>query len=364
VALADVERELAHQRKSLHGAREAPVLRASMSNLVIFCYGTPLAETIAAAVPAVVAVHPARVLLLIGETGAEGNDLTASVCVRARADSAGQIICSEQVTLHARGPAMERLPYAVRRLAVGDLPTNLWWAAPQPPPMAGALLYELAEHTQQIVYDSLGWTDPARGVSATAAWLANFAPRPGTRFVRVVSDLNWRRLKYWRRLLGQALDPAAAPGALESISDVIVEHGPHAVIQAWELVSWLAARLGWRVRAGKVQPGVALDWRLDAPHGTVRVLIRRLPEGPAEVRHVRIGCTLEGQPGGLDLVVEDERRLAVRVEEKATAAPRTVTVQPQPLAELVGRQLSDREYDSVFMESMAVARRLAEGLLE
>jgi glucose-6-phosphate dehydrogenase assembly protein OpcA len=363
VALADVERELTRQRKSLHGAREAPVLRASMSNLVIFCYRNSLAEMVAAQLPAVVAVHPARVLLLLGETGVEGNDLTASVCVRAHRGSGSQLVCSEQVTLLARGPAVDRLPYAVRGLVVGDLPTNLWWAANQPPPMAGALLYELSEHAQQIVYDSLGWTEPARGVSATAAWLANFVPATGARPRRVVSDLNWRRLKFWRRLLGQALDPASAPGVLDSITDIILEHGPHAVIQAWELVSWLAARLGWRVRAGKVKPGVALDWQFEAPHGVIRVCIRRLPEGTPEVQHIRIGFTQKDEPGALDLVIEDERRLAVRVEEEGTA-PRTVTVQPQPLAELVGRQLSDREYDTVFMESMAVARRLAESLLE
>ena len=66
---------------------------------------------------------------------------------------------------------MHHLPFAVRALLIGDLPTNLWWAAPVPPPFAGPLLYELAEHAQQIVYDSMGWPDPAHGVAATAGWL-------------------------------------------------------------------------------------------------------------------------------------------------------------------------------------------------
>ena len=75
------------------------------------------------------------------------------------------------MTLHAAGAAVERLPFAVRALLIGDLPTNLWWASPQPPPLAGPLLYDLAEHAQQIIYDSLGWPDPVRGVAATASWL-------------------------------------------------------------------------------------------------------------------------------------------------------------------------------------------------
>ena len=46
----------------------------------------------------------------------------------------------------------------------------------------------------------------------------------------MASDLNWRRLKYWRRLLLQALEPASAPGAAETVSEVLVEHGPAAQI--------------------------------------------------------------------------------------------------------------------------------------
>src|SRR5262249_18293750 len=152
----------------------------------------------------------------------------------------------------------------------------------------------------------------------------------------------------------QSLDPATAPGALASISDVYVEHGPHAVVQAWEMVSWLAARLGWRVQQGRVQPGVEIGWDAEAPHGRLRVRIHRLAEGPSEVRRVRIACHLDGTPTALNVTVENGRRLAVELEGLGVA-PRTVTVQPQPLAELVARQLSDRERDPVFRESMAVA---------
>lgn len=180
--------------------------------------------------------------------------------------------------------------------------------------------------------------------------------------LRVVSDLNWRRLKYWRRLLGQALDPNTAPGALQSITEVLVEHGPHAVVQAWELVSWLASRLDWHVQRGHTQPGVEFFWQVTAPHGPLRVRIHRLPEGPSDVRHVRVACTLDGKPAAVNVVVEDEKRLSAHLEGVA-GAPRTVTAPPQHLAELVGRQLSDRERDPVFRESMAVAQVFAQSVL-
>src|SRR5205823_6176174 len=169
------------------------------------------------------------------------------------------------VTLRAGGSAVDRLPFVVRTLSIGDLPTNLWWAAAQPPALAGPLLYDLAEHAQQIIYDSIGWSDPARGVAATSAWLNQIERSAAGSRWRVASDLNWRRLKYWRRLVAQALDPASAPGAAESVTEILVEHGPHAVVQAWELGSWLARRLGWMVRGGRVQPGVEIAWQFVTP---------------------------------------------------------------------------------------------------
>jgi glucose-6-phosphate dehydrogenase assembly protein OpcA len=362
VPLKEVERELDRQLRAAQGPGEKPVQRVRMSNLVIYCDGPEQAAQVEAQVPDVVAVHPARVLLLLPEPGAGAPHLTAEVLVRPVGDGHTHHACAEQVTLRAPEGAAHRLPFAVRALVIGDLPTNLWWAAPQPPPFAGTLLYELAEHAQQIVYDSLGWRDPARGVAATANWLEQVERQDASGRWRVASDLNWRRLKFWRRLLMQALEPATAPGAAESASEVLVEHGPHAVVQAWELASWLTRRLGWRVQAGKVSDGTELSWRFQGARGEVRVRVRRLGEGPAEVRRVRVACTLGGKPGALNLVAEGGQRLAI-LPEGVEAAPRTMTLPPASAAELVGKQLSDRERDPVFHESMTIAGVMAQSVL-
>jgi glucose-6-phosphate dehydrogenase assembly protein OpcA len=361
VPLRKVEAELARRLRAIEGLGKGPVLRACMSNLLVYCDGPEQAERVRGELPAVVAVHPARVVLIHTDPGATG-DITASVSVQGRLSGDGNWVCSEQVILRAPLTGADRLPYCVRPLLIGDLPTNLWWAAPEPPPLAGSLLYELMEPVQQVIYDSIGWHQPARGVVAAASWLAQVERKHNGQRHRVISDLNWRRLKYWRRLLAQALDPASAPGALESISEVEIEHGPHAVIQAWELASWLAYRLDWKVHAGRVEPNVEIDWQARAPHGSLTLRLRRLADGSSEVRRVRITCTLEGKPVILNLAYADERRLAI-VPEGMEAAPRTMSVQPQPLPELVARQLSDRDRDPVFNESMAVARVFAESVL-
>ncbi len=254
-------------------------------------------------------------------------------------------------------------PFAVRALLVGDLPINLWWASNQPPPFAGAFLFDLAEHAQQIIYDSRGWLEPTRAVAATARWLTAFEKTmPGGRW-RVASDVNWRRLKYWRRLLAQTFDPRVAHNGRDTATELLLEHGPHAVVQAWELASWLTRWLGWKVRDGKVEPGVEMRWAFDAPHGPVAVRIRRLAEGPSEVRQVRLQCRFDGRPATLVFRPLDAAALEV-VAEGIDSEPRTLNIQPLSFAELVGRQLSDRERDPVFVESIATAQTLAQSLLQ
>lgn len=360
VPLQEVDRALARQLKTVQSAGQLPAVKARMSNLVIFCGKEEQAALIRNDIPDIVSIHPARVLLLIGEAQ-DHQPATADISVWCQAADRRRA-CSEQVTVRAAGAEVDRLPFVVRSLLIGDLPINVWWATPLPPPLAGPLLYDLAESAQQVIYDSLGWANPHRGVAATAAWLTKFERGGAKGCWRVASDLNWRRLKYWRRILTQAFDPAINLGGLETMTEIQVEHGPHAVTQAWQLVGWLASRLQWRVQTSRVQPGVEIDWIVKHPHGSLRLRIRRLAEGPSAIQRVRIACQLQGKPGALNVAVQDDRRLSVTTEG-IESAPRTVTLQHQSLADMVGRQLSDRERDQVFAESMAVAQVFAESVL-
>jgi len=362
VPLKDVEKELSRHMDAVKEPGEGPVLLARLSNLLIFTDNAETAQAITNEVPTIVETHPARVILLLAEPGPPDEEVRGFVTAWCRRWGLRQHICSEQVTLKCRGRNAEDLPYAVLSLLVGDLPTNLWWASTIPPPLAGPLLLQLSETAQQVIYDSNGWRDPARGVAATSSWLKKFELPPGQGRWRVASDLNWRRLKYWRRILGQTLDPGTAPGALESISEVQIEHGPHAVVQAWELASWLASRLGWKVQTARVQPGVEIAWQFLTAHGPVKIKIRRHPEGQTTIRHVRVICKLHDKPATYDFAAEENRRISVTLAG-SDSAPRTLTLQSQTLAELVGRQVSDRERDPVFQESMSVAQALAQSVL-
>jgi glucose-6-phosphate dehydrogenase assembly protein OpcA len=360
VPLKEVERELSRQMKAAHGEGEAPVRRVRMSNLIVYCNRTDDLAPMVARLTDVGLVHPARVLLLLGE-GKPGVGLAAAVKVESRRLGSTEQACTELIILRAPENRVDDLAFAVRSLIIGDLPINLWWAANVPPPLAGQLLLDLGEYAQQIMYDSLGWTEPARGMAATAGWIEATERSDAGRW-RVVSDLNWRRLKYWRRFIAQAIEELEAKHAIGTLTELQSEHGPHAVLQAWELAGWMARLLGWKIQAGRMQQNVEMAWTVQARHGDVVVRIKRLEQGPPEVRRVRMIGTLAGQPAVLNLFLEDENQLTLQLEGVA-GEPRTMMLPALSPAEVVGRQLSDRERDPIFRESMAIAQVMAQSLL-
>ena len=355
VPLDKVETELNARLQLAQLDARAPVRRVRMSNLIIFCSATDSACAAEIQVPEIVAFHPARVTLLIAESEATEGPVRASLLVRkVRSDPR---LVSEQITLHAGGSMIDQLPFAVRGLLIGDLPTNLWWASTTPPPFAGRILTDLAEHAQQLIYDSRGWTEPNRGVAAASSWLTSFERGAERGKWRIASDVNWRRLKTWRRLLTQGLDPATAPGILDSITEITIEHGPRAVTQAWQIAGWLASRLGWTYQASRLKENVEIAFQFRAPHGWVTLRIDRLATGPANIHSIRIARGFEGQDGVMRFTVEDNRLSVTTIGRDET--PRTVALPSSRIGELLGRQLSDREPDPVFRQAMRVAQQLA-----
>lgn len=357
VELAAVERELINLwRHPEAGQADLPVTRACMSNLIIVCRTGDEAAVIANEVPAIVARHPARVFRLLVDTMTDGTRLASYVTTHARVVESRQQVISEHVTIEAQGPVARRVASAVRGLLIGDLPTALWWASPEAPPRAGELFNELADLAHQLIYDSLGWPDPPRNMVVTANWAT------GDRIRQAVSDLAWRRLKLWRRLLAQALDPAVAPGVLETVREVTVEHGPHAMTQAWLLTGWLALRLGWRPAGGKVSGGTEALWRFQAPHGVVPVTIRRLGEGEAEIQILRVISAPQGRPATISCANVGPGRLAV-TSDTAPRLVRTLSALPQSRAELVARQLPDLARDALFRDCLVFGGTMAQALL-
>jgi glucose-6-phosphate dehydrogenase assembly protein OpcA len=362
VDLAAIERELsALWKEPLSGLSRGapgmePATRACMSNLVVWCASQEQARGLPIEIGAIVEKHPSRVLLLVGEAESTLAGLSASVSALCHPASEGRQICSEHVTLAAPRDDVKRLPSIALPLLIGDLPTTLWWAA-QEPPSLGAPFEDLAGVADHVIYDSAGWLDPVRGVVSVAGWAM------GLETQRVVSDLAWRRGKPWRRLVGQALDPQIAPGALESIDEVEIEHGPHALPQAWFFIGWLAGRLGWQPIDGKVAPGVEVSWGFKSSKTPLKVSVRRLSKGEPELARVTIRWHSRTGRGAATFAWDGPERLAVS-PEAGSAERRVLSVHRESRASLVARQIPKRFHDPLFRDTLALSRRMAEALLQ
>jgi glucose-6-phosphate dehydrogenase assembly protein OpcA len=177
-----------------------------------------------------------------------------------------------------------------------------------------------------------------------------------------IADLAWQRPRLWHRLLAQSLDPGYAPGALESMTEIHIEHGPHALTQAWLLVGWLALRLGWRPQGGRVMPGPEVHWQFAWPHGTPRVRIRRLASGAAEIKLMRVATRVADQPVTFHFRAESASRVSVFAEGLADRML-SLTGPVQSHAAMVAHQLPDLAHDRLFEQSVALARTMAEATL-
>lgn len=329
-----------------------PVVRASMSNLLVLCRSDTEAAGVMAELPEILALHPARAIVLVADESAATAVLDAYVASHCHLREGSQV-CGESVVLTGRGAAAQQLSSTARALLIGDLPTNLWWATPEAPALGGALFAELRAMANQVIFDSLGWLDPVRGMTAMARLLDGRS---------LLMDVCWRRLRGWRRILSQGLDPAFAPGVLESLGELRLDHGPHALTQAWLLVGWLANRLGWRAEGGKVAPGTELQWWFTAPTGRLRVTVRRLAEGPPQIQAVRVGPAAGAATvPSLQFEQHESGRLTVRSDGPA-AGGRSLAFPLRSRAAMIARQLSDLAPDAPFRETFAVACAMAASL--
>jgi len=217
----------------------APIARALMANLVVFCEHRPgervdfEAPLTSVPLDEVVQRHPSRAVILHhspgGAEAAAGPPIAAAVIV-VTFGSGGARYGIEEIAVRS-ACADASLPSIVRHLTRGDAPTSIWWTEDlsRTPPLDA-----LMEMGRQLVYDSRAWRDVRQGVRA----LAPLVRRPGT---VDLADVNWRRLSAVR----QALVHAAKSGGAGrfTAAEVRVFHRPGEGALAWLLAGWLGSRL-------------------------------------------------------------------------------------------------------------------------
>lgn len=323
------------------------VTRACMSNLLVYCDNSGEAESVRVDLPRILFEHPARVLLLRREDPGTEEGIAARISVHFSNLSQRLQVCGEEVDVACATNAEERLPSAARSLLIGDLPTTLWWASSNPPANAGPLFRALASIADQVIFDSIGWRDPPKDISALARWSS------ADQDDLVIYNLAWRRLKPWRRLLSEALAPAIAPGALEHAAHIHLEHGPHAMTAAWLLIGWLADHLSWRPEEGKLLSKSEASWRFATRKGHVVVHVQRRPEGEPVIYLIDWQWTGD-PPGNAIFKLQENRKLEARMAGD-TDCTQALSLPLQDRATLVAEQLAHRSRDRNFERALALA---------
>jgi hypothetical protein len=219
-------------------AREAPVSRAVMSNLVVVCRRPTSVAADPAAPPElpgdlpideIAGRHPARLIVVhyspeLPSTGGPSADARVGVVTFGPRETRYGV---EQIVV--RSACVEAaLPSIVRPFLLGDIPTSVWWVEDFSgmPPLPAVLALG-----RQLLFDSRSWQDVRAAVAALAPVLSDTLGPD-------LADVNWRRLLPLRRALVHALesttgDSGGAPSAIR------ISHRSGESALAWLLAGWL-----------------------------------------------------------------------------------------------------------------------------
>jgi len=350
----EIERELAAIWATIDGQQKdagGTVTRASMSNVMIFCDGEAQALNAADRIPLLVQHHPARVLVLALIEAHPNEDVQAWVTAHCRRTGDGAQVCAEHIELRFGIGSAERAASVVRSLLIADLPSAMWWLSPRPPALTGAVFDAFAPMAQQIIYDSVGWSDPPRAVLAMTRWAKNHPA--------IIFNLAWRRLKPWRRILAQSLAPTLVPGALQRIDAVELHHGPHGLPVAWLLLGWLASRLGWRPRQGVAKAGDQVSWQFQSAQGPIRIRVQCSQEGPPRIERMRIEWRADGERPAGSADYRHEGHHIRHFPSDTTLLPSSIPAPEQRPEQMVAAQLAHRAGDTLFTEAIAISEAMA-----
>jgi glucose-6-phosphate dehydrogenase assembly protein OpcA len=221
----------------LEAAQDGPLSRAVMSNLIVVRPDAPVKphaqEEPGSDIVRIAQQHPARTILLNYAPDAARASGPARASLGVLVFGAGHARYGVEIIAVDAACADQSIPSIVRRLARGDVPTTIWWAADLSRIAPSAAMFSTG---RQIVYDSAMWRDMPAGARA-AAFMARHPRRLD------LADLNWRRFAPLRSAVVHALGSDPRPLAA---ADVDIRYRPGEAAAAWLLAAWFRCRLNWR----------------------------------------------------------------------------------------------------------------------
>ena len=380
-----VERQLYALWQEMAGevsGADVAVWRARVANLLVFVTNEVLLNDVRQMLEELTAVHPSRVLLMLGDGEAADRDIEMAVESFCQTDkrTGAKRLCCEEVTLSAQGKFVLELPSAALPLLVSDLATFVWWRADVA--CADKVFKSLMHAADRLVIDSAEFTNPPRELVETHTLFSEeMASRVG------ISDLNWARLTSWRGLVADFYDVPAYRPTLDQIDLVRIEYvGPESAPetvapQALLIAGWLASRLGWQLADEPPlhQDERTISFTLSASDRgssstvsegvsarAITVELIRVEQGkrkPGRLASVELR-TSGTEPGAFTAAFivsrsADNRHLIAEARlGPRTQRGRVLPVRNRSAANLLSRELEILRNDQIYQDAIAVATRL------
>ena len=230
VEITQIGKELKKLWESSGGA----MTRASLINFAVYCEGAEAAEVNTELISEFTREHACRALLVIAEPEAAETRVRAWINAHCHLTKAGaKHVCCEQISFLVEGRVRNVLPNIVFSNLDSDLPLVFWWQGEFPEPIDE----QLWAWVDRLVFDSQGWTDPARQFDLLLASLESSQTR------LALCDLNWTRSLHLRQALAQMFDHPENLAILNQLQSVAITYAPEFRSTALLLIGWFAAQL-------------------------------------------------------------------------------------------------------------------------
>lgn len=352
--------------------------RTGVHNLIV-CTPTDAARTkVGEAISTLSGRHTSRILFfptpLDGVTtesnGPPVEAMVASYCL-VNPNHQGQQVCCEEVTITARGDALNHLPELALPLLVPDLPVFLWWTGT--PPFESAMFHRLYTLSDRLIVDSLEFAqvphDLPRLYRTTRANQLRGSIAPHS-----VGDLGWARLTPWRELTAQLFDVPRARAGMPYLDHLTVgfaapQDGTPARLSSTALLlaGWVTGRLGWRLIA---RPPTNRPDRLQAyfqrPDGGVATVDVVAEDAVGRTTTGRVASlTMHSQVDGMSMDLAVRRDDAGHVRSTIATADYPPIERTANLAILsdglaLARELTILDRDALYDEALEQAARMVD----
>lgn len=338
------------------------VTRACALTLLIAVETEEAAREVNNLIAEVTRQNPCRAIVMVVEPEATPAGLSAWISAHCHLPAVGEKqLCSEQITLHARGEAVYELPQVVLPLTVSDLPIYLWLRAGRF--SLPAYFGQILRVSTQLVVDSARFRAEGTDLRDLASWV-----QKGSGNVRV-TDLNWARLTPWRELLAQCFDSPERRPYLDRLTWVRIEYEPESPrlfaqrAQGQLLTGWLASRLGWDfVKSEAAAEGAPRSYLFQAKDRLVKVerVLRRIEGGGGGVCF-SIELAANGSSPARFSFARGADGVVVQTHAEVPGSPpigRSVRLEALSEAELLNGELKVVHRDHVYEETLSMVARM------